>query len=198
MSGGVNVGVDEPQESPTVLRPARSGWRRHLMVLTALVLAGAASAVLTGWLWEWLWTPPTGAAWAGKWYLDRQGQLDDVSATGWFTVVGLVAGILLGAVAARFVRAAPLVVLAGVVLGALVHAWVMYQVGHLLGPEDPHAIARTAGDWEPIVSDLRLAGVDHWWWPFASTAALAPAVGALISLVGIFLGGPRRSARRDR
>src|SRR5690606_2669209 len=145
---------------------------------------------LTGWLWELAWTPPTGAAWKGEWFLDRQGLLDDVSATGWYTVVGLSAGILLGAVAARYVRAAPLVVLAGVVLGALAHAWVMYQVGHLLGPDDPHVVARTAGDWEPIISDLRLAGVERQWWPFSSTATLAPAVGALVSLVGIFLGGP--------
>ncbi|MBE7323211.1 hypothetical protein IEQ44_00915 [Nocardioides sp. Y6] len=166
------------------------------MVFLGLVVAGALTGVVTGWLWELVWTPPTGAAWEGEWYLDRDGLLQDASATGWYTVVGLVAGIALGAVAARWVRGAPLVVLAGVVLGSLVHAWVMYQVGHLLGPDDPHAIARTAGDWEPIISDLRLAGVERQWWPFASTATLAPAVGALISLIGIFLGGPGRRHRR--
>lgn len=192
MSGQLSAEARDPQVPAVDAAGRRDGWGSRLAVVAALGLAGAASGVVTGWLWEWLWTPPTGAAWKGEWFLDRQGLLDDVSATGWFTVVGLVAGIGLGAAAARFVRAAPLLVLGGVLLGAFLHAWVMYQVGHLLGPEDPHVVARTAGDWEPIVSDLRLAGVERTWWPFASTATLAPAVGALISLVGIFLGGPRR------
>lgn len=161
----------------------------------ALTVGGGATGAVSGWVWEWLWTPPTGAAWKGEWFLDRQGLLHDVDATGWFTVVGLVAGIVLGALAARFVRAAPSAVLAGVVLGALLHAWVMYQVGHLLGPDDPHAAARGAVDWEPILSDLRLAGVEQQWWPFASTATLAPVLGALLSLVGVFFGRPRRRRR---
>lgn len=168
---------------------------RHLPAFLGLVGVGGLTGVLTGWLWQWLWTPPTGAAWKGEWLLDREGLASDVDALGWYTVIGLVAGILLGAVAARWVRAAPVVVLAGVVLGALAHAWVMYQVGHALGPEDPHALAVSAGDWEPIVSDLRLAGVERDWWPFASTATLAPVTGALVSLVGIFLAGPRRRRR---
>lgn len=175
--------------------PRTPGWRRHLLSFLGLVGAGGLTGVLTGWLWEVVWTPPTGAAWKGEWLLDPEGVGNDVDSTGWYTVIGLVAGIVLGAIAARWVRAAPLVVLAGVVVGALLHAWVMYQVGHALGPEDPRLLARSAEDWEPIVSDLTLAGVDNRWWPFTSTATLAPVVGALVSLVGIFLAGPRR--RRD-
>lgn len=184
-------GVPGADAEPTAT-PRTPGWPRHLLAFAALVVAGGLTGVLTGWLWELVWTPPTGAAWKGEWLLDPDGVVNDVDSTGWYTVIGLVAGIVLGAIAARWVRAAPLVVLAGVVVGALVHAWVMYQVGHALGPADPQALARSAEDWEPIVSDLTLAGVGNQWWPFASTATLAPVVGALVSLVGIFLAGPRR------
>ncbi|QCX27194.1 hypothetical protein [Nocardioides jishulii] len=177
---------DHPQSD------GRESWRRRALVLVGLLVVGAASGALLGVLWELVWTPPTGAAWKGEFYLDRSGLTEEVDATAWFTVIGLVGGLLLGGLAARFVRSSPLVVLAGVLLGALLQAWVMYLVGHLLGPPDPSALARTAGDWDPIVSDLRLAGVEHLWWPFASTAALAPAVGAMISVIGIFLGGTRR------
>ncbi|MFC6694367.1 hypothetical protein [Nocardioides daphniae] len=146
-------------------------------------------------MWELVWTPPTGAAWKGEFFLDRAGLVNDVDATGWFTVVGLVGGVVFGGLAARFVRSAPLLVLVGILLGAFVMAWVMYVVGHVLGPPDPDVVARTTGDWEPIISDLRLAGVEHTWWPFGSTATLAPAVGAMISVVGIYFGGVRRPHR---
>lgn len=155
---------------------------------------GLAWGAALGFVWEWIWTPPTGAAWEGKWYLDRDGLTRDVDATAWYVIIGLVGGIVYGAVAAKWCRARPLVVLLGVIVGSFLLAWSLYQVGHLLGPPDPHAIAKAAGDWDPIVSDLRLAGVDDPVWPFTfgSTALLAPTLGALISLVGIFLGGTKR------
>src|SRR5690606_18068557 len=105
-------------------------------------------------LWQWAWTPPTGAAWKGKWYLDPDGVGQDVASTGWFTLIGLVGGIAYGSLAGRLGLRRPLATLVGVAVGSFVVAYVMYQVGHVLGPPDPRAAARTADDWEPIVSDL--------------------------------------------
>ena len=194
MSEQLSVTPSAPQQ--TTPRDRERGRRLVLPVLL-LLLGAVVTGALMGVLWQWVWTPPTGAAWEGKWYLDRAGLPRDVDATGWFVTIGLVGGLVYGFVAAKWCRAKPLLVLAGVLVFSFLQAWVMYQVGHLLGPPDPQALARTTADLEPIVSDLRLAGVDDPVWPFTagSTALLAPTLGALISLVGVFLGGsrPRRS-----
>lgn len=169
----------------------------HVLVV---VVAGAVVGCLLGVLWEWVWSPPSGAAWKGEWFLDPDGVKQDVTATGWFTLIGLVGGILYGSLAARFGLRRPLATLVGVTLGSFATAYAMYQVGHALGPPDPRVVALTAGDWEPIVSDLRLAGVDHPMRPFsfANGAVVAPGVGALIGLIGLFLGGSGKSrTRRD-
>lgn len=163
-----------------------------------LAVAGVVVGAVAGLAWQWVWTPPTGAAWQGEFHLDPVGVRREVSATGWFTVIGLLAGVGFGTVVAYVSRGREVATLVGVLLGSLLLAWTMLVVGHLTGPPDPHVVARTADDWEPIISDLRLAGVDDVWWPFGSSALLVPAVGALIGLVGIFLGGagrhrPRRS-----
>lgn len=162
-----------------------------------LVGVGLLAGVVAGLVWQWIWTPPTGAAWQGKFYLDPVGVRREVSATGWFTVIGLLVGIAVGSVAAYLSRTREVATLVGVLLGSLLLAWAMLVVGHLTGPPDPHELARTTGDWEPIVSDLRLAGVDDVWRPYGSSALLAPAVGALIGLVGIFFGGARRRRARS-
>lgn len=167
----------------------------RVLLLTA---AGCVVGAVAGLVWHWVWTPPTGAAWQGEFHLDPVGVRREVSATGWFTVIGLFTGVGFGTVAAYFSHRREVATLLGVLLGSLLLAWAMLVVGHLTGPPDPHVVARTTGDWEPIISDLRLAGVDDVWWPQGSSALLAPAVGALIGLVGIFLGGAgRRRPRRS-
>lgn len=168
---------------------------RHVLVV---VVAGALVGALLGVVWQWVWTPPTGAAWEGEWFLDPDGVGQDVSSTGWFTLIGVVGGIVYGSLAARWGLRRPLATLAGVVLGSFAASCVMYHVGHALGPPDPRILALTTGDWEPIVSDLRLAGVDHPMRPFSleSGAVVAPVIGALIGLIGLFLGGS--GTRRGR
>lgn len=169
---------------------------RHVLVV---VVVGALVGALLGVIWQWVWTPPTGAAWEGEWFLDPDGVGRDVNSTGWFTVIGLAGGVAYGSLSARWGLRRPLATLVAVTVGSFVATYVMYHVGHALGPADPRALALTAGDWEPIVSDLRLAGVDHPMRPFSfeTGAVLAPAIGALIGVIGLFLGGSggRRSRR---
>lgn len=169
----------------------RGSASRVLLLLTAGVVVG----VLAGLVWQWVWTPPTGAAWEGEFYLDPGGVAREVSATGWFTVIGLLAGIAFGTAAAYSCSTHEVATLLGVFVGSLFLAWAMLVTGHVVGPPDPHVVARTAGDWEPIVSDLGLSGVDSVGRPYGSSALLAPAVGALIGLIGIFLGGAGRRRR---
>lgn len=176
-------------------RPDAGRARGFLLRVLVLLLAGLVTGAAAGLVWQWVWTPPTGAAWQGEFYLDPTGVRREVTATGWFTVIGLLVGIAVGSVAAYLSPTRELATLVGVLLGSLLLAWTMLVVGHLTGPPDPHEVARTAGDWEAIVSDLRLAGVENVWRPYGSSALLAPAVGALIGLVGIFLGGAGRRAR---
>lgn len=182
----------------SVSRATRTlGWGALL-----LALAAGWGAVL-GVLWEWAWTPPTGAAWEGQWYLDPDGLRAEPSATGWFTLIGLAGGVVYGLVSARLGRGRELATLVVVVVGSVVAAWVMFHVGHLLGPPDPHEAARTAGDLEPIPGDLRLAGAGQRPWPlwFESSAFNALPAGALVGLVGVFLGsgagGGPPGAERD-
>lgn len=182
--------------------PRASSARAVLTRVGVLLLAGALLGALCGVVWQWVWTPPTGAAWQQKWYLDPAGVTAEVGATGWFTVIGVVGGVVYGTVAGKACRGRELATLAGVVLGGLLAAWVMYAVGHALGPADPHELARTAGDWEKIPGDLRLAGAGL---PlplsevrFGSSALLAPAVGALLGLVGILFGDAPRRVRTRR
>lgn len=181
----------------TADRPAEGArWRTALSGpvvchVAVVIVAGALVGAVLGALWEWVWTPPTGAAWQGEWFLDPDGVGQDVSSTGWFTLIGVVGGIVYGSLAARWGLRRPLATLVGVVLGSFAVTYVMYHVGHALGPDDPRVLALTTGDWEPIVSDLRLAGVDHPMRPFSleNGAVVAPAIGALIGLIGLFLGG---------
>ena len=182
--------------------PRTSSTRAVLVRVGVLLLAGVLLGAVCGVVWQWVWTPPTGAAWQHKWYLDPAGVTAEVGATGWFTVVGVVGGVVYGTVAGKACRGRELATLAGVVLGSLLAAWVMYAVGHALGPADPHELARSADDWEKIPGDLRLAGAGL---PlpltelrFGSSVLLAPLVGALLGLVGILFGDAPRRARTRR
>jgi len=197
-------GLSEASSATTDDRNASSRTRAVLLRLVLLLLAGAALGAVCGVVWQWVWTPPAGAAWEKEWFLDPSGLPAEVGATGWFTVVGVVGGIVYGTVAGKACRRHELATLAGVTLGALLAAWVMYAVGHALGPADPHELAKEAGDWEQIPGDLRLAGAGLPWplqeFRLGSSALLAPVVGALLGLAGILFGeAPRRvRARRGR
>ena len=63
-------------------------------VVQALVVLVAAAALgaLAGVVWEWVWTPPSGVAFQGKFVLDENGLPGEFSGTGWYVVVAAAAG----------------------------------------------------------------------------------------------------------
>jgi hypothetical protein len=112
---------------------SRSVLVRVLVVLATFALVGAIAGVV----WEWLWTPPLGIVYRGQWILEPSGPDYEFSGTGWYVVVALAAGLL--------------TVLAG---------WLMFTVGHSLGPPDPRPLAAAKDDLERLPSDLRVAVKD--------------------------------------
>jgi hypothetical protein len=178
------------------VRGARWGTALDVTRRLLLVLLGAAVwGALLGCVWEALWVPPAGAAYEGTWYLAPGGLAQDVGATGWFVVVGLVGGLVFGLVSAVLSRDREVLTLVAVAVGSVLAGWVMFHVGHALGPADPQVLAASAGDYEAIPADLRLAGAGTRPWPlwFDSSAFTAFPAGALFALMGVFLSGSRRN-----
>lgn len=164
---------DEASSGHGTVRPAL------VQALLAVVLL-AAVGVVAGVVWEWLWTPPTGVVVDHRWTaVDEASLRGQFTATGWYVVVGGVAGLVGGALAALLLDRAPLVTLAGVVVGSALGAWLMYLVGRALGPGDPVAAARAAKEGAHLPAALTVSGAS----PF-----IALPTGALVALSLVFIG----------
>jgi hypothetical protein len=150
------------------------------LVVVGFVLAGAAA----GFVWERIWTPPNGVVVEHQWRPEDAIALQQqFSGTGWYVIVGMVAGLVLGVGASLLVDRVPLLTLAAVLVGAALAAWMMSSVGSSLGPGDPHQLAKSAADGTRLPSQLEVSG----WSPF-----VALPVGALIGLLIVLIGlGPR-------
>jgi ABC-type antimicrobial peptide transport system permease subunit len=105
---------------------------------------------------------------------------EQFSATGWYVVVGTVAGLVGGAIAALLLYRAPILTLVGVTIGAVLGAYLMYVVGVARGPADHHELARTAAEGTRLPRALSVSGASPW---------LALPVGALIAVAVVFLVG---------
>ncbi|MGD9961263.1 hypothetical protein [Nocardioides sp.] len=171
----------EPIESePRADRPAR---RRLLADILAILATSLVVGVVAGFVWERIWTPPTGAAFQGKWILDGDGLPKDFSSTGIYVLVAVVAGLLVGTVTSLAFDHDEVVTLAAIVVGSLVATAVMWWVGTTLGPPDPAVLAKTADDFEPIVGDLGVSG---------KGAFCALPFGAVLSAAAVFFFKPPR------
>lgn len=111
-------------------------------------------------VWEWAWTPPRGVVLRRQWVPDPVALGADFSATGWYVVVALVAGTVVAAAITWLLPGDELVTGLAVVLSALLAGWVMYQVGHALGPPDPDVLARTVEPMTQLPDDLTLGGLE--------------------------------------
>ena len=164
-------------------RPARRVGQALLVVLV-FVAGGAVAGVL----WEHWWTPPTGIASGHRFFLDENGLPDAFSGTGMYVLVALVAGFVLGFLVAAVFRRHELTTLAVIVVAAGLGGWVMAQVGHALGPDDPNQLAKSLVDWSPLVGDLTVSGASaYFMMPIGAVAGLA--AGMIVEvLIGLFRG----------
>ena len=157
---------------------------RCLAVLTVFVGVGA----LAGWLWEVIWTPPMGVVFHDTWFLDPPGPDYAFSGTALYVLIGAGVGLLLG-VAAAWRAGHELLTLATVLVGSALAGWVMFAVGHALGPPDPSVVAEGMDDYARLPGALVLAGAPAW---------LAVPVGALTGLTVVYLFGLGRAVGRMR
>ena len=171
---------------PDRLTGAWSPVARVLVVVLAFAAVGAAA----GWAWEALWEPPSGVVYEGRWFLDTAGPEDSFSGAALYVVLGLPAGLLLGALAG-LLPGREAVTLGAVVLGSLLAGWVMYAVGHALGPADPRVLAAAEPDYERVSAALVLAAPGESTSPFRSTALAAFPIGSLAGLAIVYLSGFR-------
>jgi hypothetical protein len=167
--------------------------RRVVSVLALFAAGGAAGGVL----WERLWQAPTGLAYQGTWYLEPAGPDFSFEAIALFVVIAFPLGLVL-AVLSGIWRGHETATLVSVLLGAVGAAFVMYAVGHALGPSDPQALAAGQPDYTPLPGDLGLTAPDRGRVPWHSTALVALPAGAMTGLVGTYLLGSRGFVRRPR
>ena len=156
------------------------GLRPALVQLGIAVLLLAAAGALAGVVWEWVWTAPMGVVVDHKWVaLDEENLRGQFTGTAWYVIVGAVAGLVGGALAALFLDRVPMATLVGVVLGSLLGALLMYRVGLALGPGDPVRAAATAKEGAHLPARLLVSGHSAW---------IALPAGALVALTLVFLG----------
>lgn len=158
---------------------------RAVLVRAAIVLATfAVVGAIAGVVWEWVWTPPLGIVYRGEWILEPSGPDYDFSGTGWYVVIALAAGLLTAVVLGWVLVAGELTTLAAAAVGSVLAGWVMFTVGHTLGPPDPRPLAAAMDDLERLPSDLRVAGSDpdQSSYSLAGSAFLAFPLGTTVGL----------------
>jgi hypothetical protein len=154
---------------------------KPLLLLALFAVAGVAGGVA----WRYLWTPPPGVARGGSWVPTpvEEGLQNDFSGVGWYVVVAIVLGVVLGWVTALVLDRAEIAGVVVVVLGSALAAYLVLTVGERLSPPDPDTVAATAQDEDKIPGDLEFDG----WTPLLS----AP-IGALTAVSMAYLLTARR------
>lgn len=156
-----------------------------------LVIGFAVCGALAGLGWHAWWEPPAGVVLEGEWLLNPAGPDVALSGTALYVAIAFPLGLLLG-VAASVIPRHETAILLGVVVGSVLAAWVMYSVGHLLGPPDPRPLAAGEADYTSIPGNLVVASADDSHNPLLSPALLALPIGSLTGLCAAYLLGPHR------
>jgi hypothetical protein len=163
-----------------------------------IVAVFALSGALAGVVWERLWDAPEGVVFKNQWFLEPAGPDYAFSGTGWYVVVALVAGALTALVLGWWWPRHELISVLAFFVGSMLAGWVMYKVGHALGPQDPQLLAAGAADLTTIPSDLTLGGVDGPPRVFRleSSAMTAFPIGAMLASIFVFLVATGRGSGR--
>jgi hypothetical protein len=164
---------------------SRRSWA-SVTARAAIMLAGfAVAGIGGGYAWRYLWTPPEGVARGGSWVPTpvEEGLQNDFSGVGWYVVVALALGLLLGAITAVVLDGAELVGVAVGVLGSALAAYLVLSVGERLSPPDPDGVAAESADETEIPGDLEFDG----WTPL-----LTAPIGAMTALSTVYLMTTRR------
>ena len=169
------------------MAPERRPWVGAALEVAAVLGVFVVLGALAGVVWEWVWTPPTGLVYHHRWYPDEQGLHGIFSATGWYLLIGLVTGLVAGALSTLLFHRHEVVVLLAVVAGSLLGGFVMWHVGVALGPADPRHAAATLADYKPLPGALRTSGDSY---------RVAVPMGALLAAGAVFLGLSGRSVHR--
>lgn len=178
------VSAPEAPAEPGAQPSSRPHWVVPAGQAAAILVLFAGAGALGGWVWWKLWSPaPVGIAYEGSWILVGENATAEFSATGWYVVIGLGAGLVLGALAGLLLDRKELVTLAAVVVGSVLAAWLMHRLGQSLGPPDPDPLARAATDGTEIPGQLSLAG---------TTPGLAFPIGAMGGLAAVLFGFTKR------
>jgi hypothetical protein len=156
------------------------------ITIGAFAVAGAAS----GWLWYQLWTPPRGVVVDHTWYLDpvEAGLRAEFPGTGWYVVVALPAGLLVGGLCAYLLDRSELATLVAVAAGSVLAAWLMLEVGLQLSPPDPDTLARAAEDGTELPGNLQVSRLPP---------KLSYPAGALLGLALVYLLTSRRGSSEE-
>jgi hypothetical protein len=145
-------------------------------VLEGLVVVAVFAGVgaLCGLLWFRLWDVPTGVVSGHKWYTSETGLRADFAGSGWYVVIAVLAGVVLGALAAWRCDRSELVTLAAVLGGSILAGYLMLRVGYHRSAPDPDHLALVAKDGTKLDGALR---VDSWppkgAFPFGALLGLA-------------------------
>ncbi len=103
--------------------------------------------------------------------------IKQVGVDGWFFVIALVGGLLGGIVLMAWRRRHPVLMVLLIVLGGILAAWLVIQLGLALGPGDELAALRDAPEGTTVETQLTLGARGMFWvWPTAA------AMGALVQL----------------
>ena len=154
--------------------------------------ASVVVGVVLGVVWaELVWSPPLGRVTNGTWYpAGEQALSAQTGGTASYVLLAAVGGLVLGLVAAVAATRAELLVLGAVVVGGALAAYLMWQVGVLLGPPDPSGLAEGAADGTRLPGRLAVVGRS----PFLTLPTVALAVLTVTLLVwpsaGLDRSGP--------
>jgi hypothetical protein len=178
---------------PSERLPGDRSVAQRLLVDLAIVTGWFAAAGLLGAVvWELVtplaeYTRTADNGTMGEEELARQ-----FGATGWYLVIGAVAGVVSGAVLLMWRRRSPVLMVLMVAAGGALAAWVMLEVGLALGPADPNQVLATVDVGEKVPLRLKFEGPGAFFvWPIAALA------GALFALL-FFESRDERLAREER